>query len=159
MKLSEVLSNRVSIIIRGCINHVRFAACIVVSSITFFHILFFLFLSLCLLFMFCMFLFNFLYYVFLLFYVFLLLFIFLSVYSVSLCCSVYCFCVNVYCTTATGCQTNQLQLINISYHISYHIISYQISVVVPGDENKCQRSILSKIPLLFYFSLLNSAQY
>jgi hypothetical protein len=31
-----------------------------------------------------------------------------------LCCSVYCLCVNVYCTTATGCQP-QLQL-NISYH-------------------------------------------
>jgi hypothetical protein len=29
--------------------------------------------------------------------------------SVSLCCSVYCLCVNMYCTTATGCQT-QLQL-------------------------------------------------
>ena len=25
-----------------------------------------------------------------------------SVYSVSLCRSVYCFCVNVYCTAATG---------------------------------------------------------
>jgi len=39
-------------------------------------------------------------------YVFLLLFMFRSVYSVSLCCSVYCLCVNVYCTTATGCQPN-----------------------------------------------------
>ena len=29
-----------------------------------------------------------------------------SVYSVSLCCSVYCLCVNVYCTIATGCQPN-----------------------------------------------------
>ena len=29
----------------------------------------------------------------------------LFVYSVSLC-SVYCLCVNVYCTTATGCQPN-----------------------------------------------------
>jgi hypothetical protein len=27
-----------------------------------------------------------------------------SVYSVPLCCSVYCLCINVYCTTATGCQ-------------------------------------------------------
>jgi len=39
-------------------------------------------------------------------YVFLLLRMFRSVYSVSLCCSVYCFSVNVYCTTATGCQPN-----------------------------------------------------
>jgi len=29
-----------------------------------------------------------------------------SLYSVPLCCSVYCLCVNVYCTTATGCQPN-----------------------------------------------------
>jgi len=31
---------------------------------------------------------------------------FRSGYSVSLCCSVYCLCVNVYCTAATGCQPN-----------------------------------------------------
>jgi len=37
-------------------------------------------------------------------YVFLLLCVFYSVYSVSLCCSVYCLCVNVYCTAATECQ-------------------------------------------------------
>jgi len=49
-------------------------------------------------------------------YVFLLLCMFCSVYSVSLRCSVYCLCVNVYCTTATGC------LPNCSYQI-YHIIS------------------------------------
>jgi len=36
--------------------------------------------------------------------VFLLLCLFRSGYSVSLCRSVYCLCVNVYCTTATGCQ-------------------------------------------------------
>jgi hypothetical protein len=47
-----------------------------------------------------------------------------SFYSVSLCCSVYCFCVNVYCATATGCHP-QLQL-NIYHIISYHIISYHI---------------------------------
>ena len=39
-------------------------------------------------------------------YVFLLLYMFCSVYSVSLCCSVYCLCVRVHCTTATGCQHN-----------------------------------------------------
>ena len=41
-------------------------------------------------------------------YVFLLLYlciivIYCSVYSDSLCCSMYCLCVNVYCTTASGC--------------------------------------------------------
>ena len=64
--------------------------------------------------MFCILLFNFVNYVFLLLsyvffcyvYVFLLLCMFRSLYSVSLCCSVYCLCVNVYCTTATGCQPN-----------------------------------------------------
>ena len=49
---------------------------------------------------FCMLLFN------IVSYVFLLLYMFHSGYSVSLCCSVYCLCVNVYCTIATGCQPN-----------------------------------------------------
>jgi len=39
-------------------------------------------------------------------YVFLLLRTFRSRNSVSLCCSVHSLCVNVYCTTATGCQPN-----------------------------------------------------
>ena len=39
-------------------------------------------------------------------YVFLLLCVFRSGYSVSLCCSVYCLCVNAYCTIATACQPN-----------------------------------------------------
>jgi hypothetical protein len=43
-----------------------------------------------------------------------LLCMFRSRYSVSLCCSVYCLCVNAYCTAANGCQTNLL-LTNISY--------------------------------------------
>ena len=55
----------------------------------------------------CMFLFNFVNYVFYCYvYVFLFLHKFRSVYSVSLCCSVYCLGVNVYCTAATGCQSN-----------------------------------------------------
>ena len=39
-------------------------------------------------------------------YTFLFLCMFCSMYSVSLCCSMYCLCVNVYCTAATGCQPN-----------------------------------------------------
>ena len=50
--------------------------------------------------MLCMLLFNFVYYMFL------LLYMFCAVYCVSLCCSGYCLCVNVYCTTAAGCQPN-----------------------------------------------------
>ena len=71
------------------------------------------YISIC---MFCMLLFNFMHYVvcilifilciYLLVYVLLLLYTFRSAYSVSLYCSVYCLCVNVYCTTATECQTN-----------------------------------------------------
>jgi hypothetical protein len=47
-----------------------------------------------------MFVFYFVNYVFLLLYLYILIVVFLfrSVYSVSLCCSVYCLCVNVYCT-------------------------------------------------------------
>jgi hypothetical protein len=46
---------------------------------------------------------------------------------VSLWCSMYRLCVNVYCTTATGCQPNYSDQI---YHIiSYHIISYHITRV------------------------------
>ena len=55
-------------------------------------------------------------------YVFLLLCTFRSVYSVSLCCSVYCLCVNVYCTTATGCQPNcSCQF--------YHVISSDLRIL------------------------------
>jgi hypothetical protein len=55
---------------------------------------------------FCMLLFNFVNYVFLLLcFLFLLLYMFRSGCSVSLC-SVYSSCVNVYSTTATGCQPN-----------------------------------------------------
>jgi hypothetical protein len=53
-----------------------------------------------------MLLFNFVNNVFLLLYLCILIVTFCSVYSVSLCCSVYCLCVNVYCATATGCQPN-----------------------------------------------------
>ena len=50
----------------------------------------------------------------------------------SLCCSVYCLYVNVYCTTATGCQPIAVNKYIISYHfissyrIIYHIIPYLI---------------------------------
>jgi hypothetical protein len=52
--------------------------------------------------MFCMLLFNCVNYVFYYVYVFLLLCMQYSVYSVSLCCSVYCLYVNVKCTLPLG---------------------------------------------------------
>ena len=54
------------------------------------------------------------------------MYVFVLGYSVSLCCSVNCLCVNVYCTTATRCQPNCSQQI---YHIII-IIKYQISCTV-----------------------------
>ena len=103
MKWSEDLRNRVSVIIRRYTDNMKFYC--------FVHTLLVLFCIYgCML---CMFIFNFVYYIFL------LLFMFHSRYCVSLCCSVYCLFVNVYCTTATGCQPKCSYQI---YHIVYHTI-------------------------------------
>jgi len=100
----------VSNIITVNTNHMKFAAYVAVSFITIFPIIL---VQICItVYMvvefvcFCLILYIIYtyYFIFLCFvYVFLLLCMFRSVYSVSLCRSVYCLCVNVYCTAATGC--------------------------------------------------------
>jgi len=78
MKWSEGLSNRVSIIIRRYIDRIRYVDYMVVPFIIFFLVVWFYFVSLCK-------------------WLFVLCFCIISVY---------CLCVNVYCTAATGCQPN-----------------------------------------------------
>ena len=100
VKWNEGLRNKVSIIIRRHTDHMKFYC--------FFHILLVLlcsivYIRLCFV---CFYLIFYIIYSFCCVYVFLLLCKFLSRYCVSLCCSVYCLCVNVYCTTAAGCQPN-----------------------------------------------------
>jgi len=100
VKCSEGLRNRVSIIIRRYTDHMKFYC--------FFHILLVIFciivhMVVCFV---CFDLILYIIYSYYYVYVFVLLRMFRSRYCVSLCCSVYCFCVNVYCNTETGCQPN-----------------------------------------------------
>jgi hypothetical protein len=98
VRWSEGLSNRVTVIIRRYID--QYEVCCLYGCLVY-HILADFFGSFFIIvYMFCMLLFN------IVNYVFLLLHMFRSGCSVSLCCSVYCLYVNVYCTTATGCQPN-----------------------------------------------------
>jgi hypothetical protein len=107
VKWSEGLSNRFSTIIRRYTDHMRLTA---YMAVFFYHILSYSFGSIFIIvFMvvcfvcFCLILqIMYFYYV----NVFLLLCMFCSRHCVSFCCSVYCLCVNVYRTAATGCQPN-----------------------------------------------------
>ena len=101
VKWSEDFSNRVSIIIRSYIDHMKLAAYMTVSFINLSHSfgsMLYHFIYGC---VFCMLLFNFVNFYSSCCYV----LSFLGI-QLSLCCSVYSFCVTVYCTTATGCQRN-----------------------------------------------------
>ena len=104
VKWSEDLSSRMAIIIRRYIDHTRFAAYMAVSFITFLHIPLVLFCIIA--YMVVHFLCFYLILCTSIPYVFLLLCLFRSGCSVQLCFSMYCLCVNVYCTTVTVCQPN-----------------------------------------------------
>jgi hypothetical protein len=106
---SEDISNRVFTIIRSYVYRSYEVCCLygfIVHHIpsysvnsTFYHCIYG--------WIFCMLLFNFVNYVVLLLCLCIFIVImFCSVYSLPLCRSVYCLCVNMYCTTATGCQPN-----------------------------------------------------
>jgi len=102
----------VSIINRRYTDHTKFYC--------FFHILLVLFctivyMAVCFV---CFYLILYIMYYYWYVYVLLLVCMFRSRYFVSLCCCVYCLCVNVYCTTATGCQPHCSYQIYQSYHIN-----------------------------------------
>jgi len=113
VKWSEGLGSRVPIIIRRCVDHMKFVAYMAVSFITFFfHILLGSILYHCTYgCMFCMLLFNFINYVFLLLRMFRSGYCFIVLFCVLFVCK----CVLYYCHWVS----TQLQLTNI-----YHIKSY-----------------------------------
>jgi len=102
VKWSEGLSNSVSTIITRYVYHMKFDAYMAFSinhivsysfGSIFYHCIY-IYMFACFV-CFCLILYILYFYCYV-----------CSVYSIPLCCSVYCLCANVYCTTATGCQPN-----------------------------------------------------
>jgi len=126
VKCNEGLSNRVSNIIRRCVDHMKFADCVVFLFITFFHVLLIpFFIIVYTVVCFCMLLFNFVNYVFIVMFIyfncyvykFLLLCMFCSVYSVFILLFYVlfvCKCVLYYCHRVNPIAINK-------YIIMYHI--------------------------------------
>ena len=89
-------------------------------------------------------------------YVFLLLYMFRSVYSVSLCCSMYCLCVNVYCTVLYYCHrvSTQLKLTDISNrkysHFSRAAIVQCVTQRILHTDTMSRRSFWERFSLKYY---------
>jgi hypothetical protein len=97
----KVIRNRMSFIIRRYTDHIKFYCFFLIILVLFCIIVY---MVVCLV---CFYLILYIMYSYCYVYVLLLLLcVFRSRYCVSLCCSVYCLRVNVYCNTATGCQPN-----------------------------------------------------
>jgi hypothetical protein len=110
VKWSEGLSNRVSFIIRRYIDHKKFAACMAVSFITFFHILLVLFciivyMVVCFVY-FCLILYNYLLCILIVMYVPFCVFCFIVLFCVLFVCKCVLYCCHRVST--------HLQLTNIS---------------------------------------------
>jgi len=92
-----------------------------------------------------------------------------------LCCSMYCLCVNMYCTTATGCQPNCSQMCHIIYwvsvalvnqHATRHILSSVVSLVLSHfsslshKRHDLRKTLLNlKCVLRFSLQVLSEARY
>jgi hypothetical protein len=139
---NESLTDKLSIVITRYTDQMKFSAYMAVSFITFFYILLILFCIAVFMVVFCVLLFN------CVNYVFLLLCMFRLRYSVSLCCSVCCLCVNVYCTievcgsvhlgnmfnsSPTRCTLYSLFLCQeINKKCSVHLVGLQLIHSIPN---------------------------
>jgi hypothetical protein len=112
VKWSEGFSNRVSIIITRYTDHMKFYCFFHILLVPFCIIVYMVVCFVC----FCLVLYVI--YTYFCVYVLLLLYMFHSRYCVSLCCSVYCLCVNVDWTGLDYCHrvSTELQLTNTLYH-------------------------------------------
>ena len=83
-------------------------------------------------------------------YVLLLLYMFRSGYSVSLCCSVYCWCVNMYCTTVSPIAVNRYIILKIIIHMGIELAPGTIRVSQWAAVLMVLNALCSNITTLMY---------